>query len=79
MMNYLVTIIKLIIMSLFAVLVVALVIVSGMYVLAILCVIPLILAVAWLLDIKFTVTAGGKQTGYYKRSTGFVPNKIIGE
>jgi hypothetical protein len=88
-MDYLVTVVKLFIMAfgialavalviMFGIaLAVALVIMFGIYVLAMLGVILSIFAIAWILDVKFTVTEGGKQTGYYKRSTGFVPNKTL--
>jgi uncharacterized protein (DUF58 family) len=76
-MDYLVTVVKLFIMAFGIALAVALVIMFGIYVLAMLGVILSIFALAWILDVKFTVTEGGKQTGYYKRSTGFVPNKTL--
>ena len=73
--DYFVTVVKLFVMAVDVALAVALVIMLGAYVLAMLGIILAIFAVAWVLDAKFTITEGGKQTGYYKRSTGFVSNK----
>jgi len=73
--DYFVTVVKLFVMAVDVALAVALVIMLGAYVLAMLGIILAIFAVAWGLDGKFTITEGGKQTGYYKRSTGFVSNK----
>ena len=74
--DYLVTMAKLFVMAIGLAFVVALVIMFGIYVLAMLGVILAIFAVAWILDVKFTVTENGRKVGYYKRSTGFVRNKL---
>lgn len=77
--DYLVTISKLFVMAIGLAFVVALIIMFGVYVLAMVGVILAIFSVAWILNVKFTVTENGQKVGYYKRSTGFVRNKIQGE
>lgn len=43
--------------------------------LAVVLITALVLSIAWVCDARFSVTEQGVVTGYYKRSTGFVPVK----
>lgn len=56
-----------------AAVVAALVLFFGAWAIALVSVVSVIMIIAWLADMKFTVTKNGEVVGYYQRSTGFIP------
>lgn len=47
----------------------------GVWVIALVATVFALFAVAYLLNLPFTVTQGGKRVGTFRRSTGLVPDK----